>query len=143
MDIDLLWGTRKTSWFLTTSHLTELNILLPWIIFKYVLYTEKKVIHVCRKHMDFFLRDGAIKSKCKFTKYNRITVKKSIRSSLKVLHNNCVVGEIWAGSLSLLSYLCSISEIQSLWCGFRKIFLIQGVTQQPWCYPWYGNIEDF
>lgn len=27
--------------------------------------------------MDVFLRDGVVKPKCKFTKYNRITVKKS------------------------------------------------------------------
>lgn len=61
--------------------------------------------------MDFFLRDGVIKLKCKFIKYNRIIVKKLIRFSFKVFYNNCVVGEIWVGLLLLFFYLCSIFEI--------------------------------
>ena len=42
-----------------------------------MLFIEKKLIHMCRKYMDVFLRNGVIKPKCKFKKYNRRSVKKS------------------------------------------------------------------
>jgi len=80
---NLLWVMRKTSWLLATSYLTELKYDITmnvqeeknncWIP---AIYTREA--DSCGQEIsDVFLRDGVVKPKCKFTKYNRITVKKS------------------------------------------------------------------